>query len=153
MILCLSTTLCVLATFAAAAVVALCVRRPAPGAVRQYLLAGDLVAGDPGVPALSFEALDDGGVRMVRFGVEGVTVDGAVSLAVSVKGFEVDIRERSVAGSGGGEPVSLAIFNLDFIAPERYHVVYRLGDDNHDFAAAFYLSGRQGAKTTIDLKI
>lgn len=152
MILCLSTTLCVLATFAAAAVVALCVRRPSTGPVRQYLLEGDLVAGEPGRQALSYETLDNGTVRLIRFGVQGVTTDGAVSLAVSVKGFDIEIRERTVAGAGG-EPVSLAVFSLDFIAPERYHVVYRLGDDNHDFAASFYLTGRQGANGSVDLII
>lgn len=152
MILCLSTTVCVIATFAAAAVVALCVRRPARGPVREHLLAGQLAPGDPGRPSLSYSVDPDGTVRLLRFGLEGVAMDGTVSLAVSVKGFDIDIRERRVAGRDATE-ACMASFSLSFIAPEHYHVTYRLGDDPHDLAAAFTLSGRPGARGTVELTL
>ena len=87
----------------------------------------------------------------------GLTSDGAVSLAVKVTGFDVDIRERRVGArpqrdrswgdwddatyTDAPEP-DTATFTLDFLASERYHVTYRRDDETID--AAFRLHVRPG---------
>ena len=117
----------VLLAVAAAAVVALCVKPSARGEAVSHLLAGRLCRLEDvpaQTPSVDFECLDDGNVLLSRRGLKEMTDSGAVSLAVTVIGFDVTVEERVVAGRNGGEPVDTALFTLDFIGPERYHVRY-----------------------------
>lgn len=117
----------VLLAVAAAAVVALCVRPSARGEAVTRLLAGRLcrledVSADS--PRVDFECLDDGNVLLSRRGLKDMTESGAVSLAVTVIGFDVKVEERIVAGRGGDELVDTALFTIDFLGSERYHIRY-----------------------------
>lgn len=118
----------VIAVVVAAAIVALLGRRPSDGPVRQYLLPGVISqeggesASSPGIELLCG---DDGSVLLRRHGLKGVREDGAVSLAVEVKGFDVSITERVVAGREPWQPVDTASFILDFMGREHYFISYR----------------------------
>lgn len=122
----------VIATVLAAMIVALCARGDSRGPVREILTAGvitregeDTPAESEGrEPAIEFVCLDDGSVILRRHGISGVTDSGAVSLAMELKGFELKIRERTVAGRPDGEPIDTASFILDFMAPEHYFISY-----------------------------
>ena len=122
----------VYATLVAAAIVAFLARPSSRGEARQHLLAGELSnasnrswSDNASVsPAISLIVRDDGAVVLFRHGIEGVTSSGAVSLAVTVIGFDITIEERIVPGNNIDDPIDTATFVLDFLAPDRYHLKY-----------------------------
>lgn len=144
----------IIATVLAAMIVALCARGDNRGPVREILTAGVISreCGDnpaPGAerePAIEFLCLDDGSVILRRHGIRGVTDSGAVSLAMELKGFELKIRERTVAGRPDGEPIDTASFILDFMAPEHYFISYTsdLTEASTSLTASLTLSVRPG---------
>ena len=122
----------VYATLVAAAIVAFLARPSERGEARQHLLAGELSNAtkrswsdsNSVQPAISLIVRDDGAVVLFRHGVEGVSASGAVSLAVTVIGFDITIEERIVPGNNLDDPIDTATFVLDFLAPDRYHLKY-----------------------------
>lgn len=122
----------VYATVVAAAIVAYLARPSSRGEARQYLLAGELsnVSNRAWTdlptlpPSISIIVRDDGAVVLFRHGVEGVSTSGAVSLAVTVIGYDITIEERIVPGNNLDDPIDTATFVLDFLAPDRYHLKY-----------------------------
>lgn len=115
----------VIATLVAAVVAAFAMKPDSRGEARQHLLAGSLMKCDVATAEIELESFDDLSVRLVRRATPDVTVDGAVSLAVTVIGFDIKIEERIVYGRNPeAESVDTAIFCLDFLAPERYHIQY-----------------------------
>lgn len=159
-----SVEMYVMAAVAAAAVIALCVRPSSKGEARQYLLAGVLCdfdgAGDNGLvmsagdyaleQTILMECLDNGDVLLTRRGLAGMTDAGAVSLAISVIGYDVTIEERLVEKSGG-QPVNTALFTFDFLAPERYHIHYI--SEQTASATAFTLHNRPGLHLSRSLRL
>lgn len=116
----------VLAAVVAAAVVACCVKPSIKGEARTWLLAGTLCATDSdssAAPAIDVRCMPDGKVMLTRRGLSGMTSGGAVSLAVTVAGFDISVEERVVTAIEG-EPVDTALFTLDFLGRERYHLRY-----------------------------
>ena len=122
----------VYATVVAAAIVAYLARPSSRGEARQYLLAGGLsnVSNRAWTdlptlpPSISIIVRDDGAVVLFRHGIEGVSTSGAVSLAVTVIGYDITIEERIVPGNNLDDPIDTATFVLDFLAPDRYHLKY-----------------------------
>lgn len=117
----------VIAVVVAAAIVAFLGRKPSGGPVRQYLLGGVLSLEDDGSetrPRIELVCADDGSVVLRRRGLRGVRLDGAVSVAIEVKGFDVAIRERVVAGREPWGEVDTASFVLDFMGREHYFISY-----------------------------
>lgn len=138
----------VIAVVVASAIVAFFGRRPADGPVREHLLPGvisreEATAGEPTIELL---CADDGSVLLRRHGLKGVFADGAVSIAVEVKGFDVAIRERIVAGRNQEEPVNTASFILDFMGQEHYFISYRseLTASESALFAAVTINNRSG---------
>lgn len=153
MIMSLSTELCVLGLFAAAAVVAYAVRPAASGPVRQHLLAGTLSEEGPEEPSVDIEVQPDGTVILWRNGLTGMTSDDALSLAVNLRGFSMEITERTAASrttSTLARPIDSARFTLDFLAQEHYSIIYRI---DSTVAAAFTLTPRPGLRRHIPLSI
>ena len=132
----------------AAAIVAFASRPQARGPVMEYLLSADLSATDDstGAPSLDIACLDDGTVRIVRHGVEDVTLSGTVGAAVKCDGANVMIEERLVVGSTWDEAARMATFRLDFLPPGRYHIRYN--SDRTGLFAAFQLHVRPGITTS-----
>ncbi len=129
----------------AAAVIAAVSRPGSRGAVTEHLLAGELLLPMPGVSgdaSIEFRCLDSGQVVLLRHGLTEVYADGAVSLAVKVKGFDVEIEERIIYGSPACPHVADAMFTLDFMAAEHYHV--KFNSDRTGLFAAFTLHVRPG---------
>jgi len=115
----------VIAAVIAAAIVAYSAKGSAGGPARQILLAGILTRAERHVsPMIELICNDDGTVVLRRYGVEGVTLSGAVSLAITVIGFDVKIKERIVEGKPDDEVVDTASFVLDFMGEERYFISY-----------------------------
>lgn len=122
----------VLATIVAAAIVAFLARPSSRGEARQHLLAGELSNESnrswsdvvTSQPSISIFVRDDGAVVLTRHGIEGVSTSGAVSLAITIIGFDISIEERIVAGNVLDEPIDTATFVLDFLGAERYHLKY-----------------------------
>lgn len=136
----------VIAVVIAAAVVALSASGKDSRPVRQHLLPGVLSHSDaPQPPSIELICCDDGSVMLHRHGLSGMTLTGAVSLAVSVKGFDVEIKERQVSGRAGDpDIVDTASFILDFMGCERYFISYRADDDG--LFAALTLHNRPGIR-------
>lgn len=137
----------VIAAVVAAAIVAFSAKGGECGPARQYLLPGMLTLSDtPGVPAIEFICCDDGTVVLRRHGIAGMTRSGAVSLAVEVRGFDVTVRERTVAGHPGDiDVVDTATFIFDFMGAERYFISYTAEDAG--LFAATTLHNRPGIRT------
>ena len=125
-----STEFYVIMAVLAAAVLGLCVRPSSKGQARAFFYPSTLLASFGGEAAVTFRCLDDGNVELLRTGLLGlVDSAGAVSLAVTITGFDVTIMERiTPTGSVAGEPVDAAMFVIDCLAPERYHVRYVAAD-------------------------
>ncbi len=115
----------VIATLVAAVIVAFAIKPSARGEARQYLLASTLLQCDVATAEIELETMDDFSVRLVRRGVPDVSASGAVSLAVTVIGRDVTIEERIVYGRQPAEPVDTAVFVLDFLGDDRYHILYK----------------------------
>ncbi len=111
----------------AAAVLAYAAMPASAGAVRQHLVGSSLGSMGRCAPGIEVECLGGGDVVISRRGLDGVFPDGAVSAAVSVKGFDVTVEERVVCGkcdAGDGNP-DTAVFRLGFLAEgQRYHLRY-----------------------------
>lgn len=149
----LTTELCVLGLFAAAAVLAFAVRPAQKGPARQHLLPGVLSHEGPEEPSVDIRCHSDGSVTLWRNGLSGLTDLDAVSLAVTQRGFDLDINERmalSRTSSTAAQPVDSAKFTLDFLAQEHYHITYRIDDE---VAAAFTLHVRPGMERHVELSI
>lgn len=134
----------------AAAVIAAISLPERKGEVKLHLLAGTLFsAGDnstadsPGQGSLELVVGKDNVVTLIRHGLSGVSMAGAVSLAVKVSGFDVTIDERIVSGApASDDPAGQAVFTLDFLSPEWYHIRYE--SEHFSEHAAFSLHVREG---------
>lgn len=133
----------VISAVIAAAVIAYSAKSGHQGPARQILLPGVLTKGDKDVtPMLELICNDDGSVLLRRYGVEGVTISGAVSLAITVVGFDVKIKERIVEGKPEDEAIDTASFILDFMGEERYFISYT--SDSAGLFVATALKNRPG---------
>ncbi|MBR6639917.1 MAG: hypothetical protein IKL35_06110 [Muribaculaceae bacterium] len=139
----------VIAVLVAAMIVALVARPASRGEARQYLLAGELRAMGTYNPEIVLTAYDDGLVILTRHGIEGITSTGAVSIAVTVVGWDIVIEERLSAGYSDDAPMDTAVFKLDFLAPERYHIRYNSSATGRFVATPFH--NRPGYTTTRQL--
>ncbi|MCM1451949.1 MAG: hypothetical protein NC102_06800 [Clostridium sp.] len=74
--------------------------------------------------ALRMQCLDSGRIAITRFGLANLCGDGAVSLAIQVKGADIRIEERLTPGKGLLLPLATASCVLPFIKLDRYHVAY-----------------------------
>ena len=142
----------VIATVVAAAVLAVCLRPSRKGQAVLHTVAGFLCEGVPEAePALHVECLESGNVLIRRTGLSGIYATGALSLAVNQIGFDLEIQERLPPGAGfDGLQISEAVFVLNFLGPDWYHISYTT--DPSDRFAAFSLHVRPGLKTTVPLK-
>ncbi len=141
----------VIVSVIAAAVVALMSLPERKGEVKTHLLAGNLRPESddstepkgPGHGELIFECHSGNMVNLRREGLDGVMMDGAVSLVVKVSGFDITIEERITPGvyrdSG---TAAAACFTLDFLAPEWYHIRYE--SERHNEHASLTLHVREG---------
>ena len=137
----------VLLTFVAAVVVIMAVKPSRRGEAQTLFVGGATCLGEASTvdePVLAVECLADGRVRLTRTGLEGVRTSTVVSLAVTVVGFDLEVRERVSGGSMIDEPAYCAVFDLDFLAPEWYHVRYYC--EGTERMVAFSLHVRPGIK-------
>lgn len=138
----------VIAGAVAAAVVALSALPARRGPVREHLLAGELtdsgLPDDAVEPGLDVEVDDRRVVHIRRRGLRGIGDMGAASLAVSVSGFDILIEERLTPGRHNLERRDTALFELDFLGPERYHIRYN--SETAAVFAAFTLPVKEGIK-------
>ena len=133
----------VIAGAVAAAVVALTALPQRRRESRLYTLAGELSdSGGHCSPVLEVYVDDNRRVILTRRGLPDVGDTSAASLAVNVAGFDIVIEERLTHGRGATAPRDTAVFVLDFLAPERYHIRYN-GEDAGVFTA-FTLPVREG---------
>ena len=140
----------VIVSVVAAAVIAAVSLPERKGEVKLHLVAGDLMQdqeadahGGPGNGELLIEVHSGNFVSIRRTGLDGVTMAGAVSLAVRVSGFDIVIEERVTTGSASPFGMATgALFNLDFLAPEWYHIRYE--SERFSEHAAFALHVREG---------
>lgn len=143
----------VLAAVGAAAVIAFCAKPSAKGAARQHLLAGTLcyaMCDEASDTVLDIECLDNGNVLLTRRGLRDLTDSDAVSLAVTIIGFDITIQERIIAGKPGDD-INTALFTLDFLGFERYHLHYI--SEPTALSAAFTLSNRPGMRLSRKLTV
>lgn len=137
----------VILTVVAAAIVAAVAHPGNTKPVVERLLAGDIAADtdSPG-PSVSLRALDSGAIELTRHGVEGVSDDGAVSLAVTVKGSDITIEERIVPGRLRPMEATRADFVIDFLPYGHYHILYN-SQPTGQFVA-FPFTHRPGMRVT-----
>lgn len=143
----------VIAGVIAAAVVALSAMPGRRGAAVLHMAAGELsdskTAGEA-EPGIDVRVDDERRVIITRRGIRGVGDTGAASLAVNVRGFDVEIEERLTAGRLPLERRDTAVFVLDFLGAERYHIKYNSEDAG--VFAAFSLPVKEGIRISRELK-
>lgn len=132
----------------AAAIVAYLCMPSGRGAAREYTVAGVLDTGDllPGGPAIGVQCLEDGTVVLTRTGLVGMTDGGAVSIAVTIIGFDITVEERLTYPRSPGWPVDRATFMLDHIGREHYHLRYNSAQTS--LAASLTLNNTPGFNAT-----
>jgi len=135
----------------AAAIVAFAARPHVAGAIKEHLLAGELIPRaipcDSEPPSIEISCADTGRIILVRRGLQDISVSGAVSLAMKIKGFDIRIEERLTPGSPYDDPADTAMFTIDFLAPhEYYHIHYN--SSNIGRSATFTFHTRPGLKAT-----
>ncbi len=143
----------VIAGAAAAAVVALSALPSRRGVAVLHTVGGDLSdsrADTPAEPAIDVEVDANRRVIIRRTGIAGVGDTGAASLAVNVIGFDIEIEERLTRGRLPLERRDTAVFTLDFLGAERYHIRYNSEDAG--VFAAFTLPVREGIRVRRTLK-
>lgn len=131
----------------AAAIVAVACRPQVRGEMLEYLLAGRLSKkGEGHAPSVEFKCLDSGIVVLTRYGIEGVSESGAVSIAAKCDGVNLFIEERLIPGNQYDMPIDEARFDLDFLRHGRYHVRYN--SDATGLFVAFQLHVSPGIVAT-----
>ena len=116
----------IITAFIAAAVIGFSAMPSRRGAARSFLYGGDLYDdATPSVPGIVFIVPDDGSVDVYRFGLDGVSMSGAYSLALTIIGFDITIEERLTAGRRSDTWATAAHARIDCLGPERYHFHYR----------------------------
>ncbi len=137
----------VIATIAAAAIVAGCIRPQQKGPAIERLLGSALCdASDTDTsPRVTISCEPDGMILLTRHGLSAMTDNGAVSIAATRTGTDVILEER-VVHSPAGQPVDTALFTLDFLPTGRYHIQYR--SEPYGLFAAFSLTVRPGNEIT-----
>ena len=144
----------VLMTVAAAAVVALCVRPSRREAAITRTVAAWIVDGDDAdadAPQLLAECTRNGSVLLKRTGIVGVGETGHVVITITQMGFDLEIAESIRPGRcAGNARVFTAVFVLNFLGAERYHIHY-VADPSTRFAA-FSLHNIPGLKTSAALR-
>lgn len=135
----------------AAAVVYLLARPRQCSPAIQSLAAGCLVCGPVSdVQRLAVSVGDDGTVHLQRSGVEGLTLSGALSIAVERRGRDIVVKERLSPGYAADAPADGASFILPGLPPGRYHVNWSNPDTG--WWVAFGLSVRPGMHLELDMK-
>lgn len=130
----------------AAAIVAFASKPAERGPAAEYLLAGILDDSRADMlPMLFLACREDGSVALTRQGVDCISDDGAVSLAVKVIGHDVAIEERLTTGRGLIQPCS-ANFLINFLPPGHYHIRYNSAKTG--LFVAFPLHVRPGITTS-----
>ena len=142
----------VIVSVIAAAVVALVSLPERKGEVKLHLLAGELEASESGYEnqgaghgSITFDVHAGNIVTLRREGLVGISMSGAVSLAVRVSGFDIVIEDRVTPGDLS--PLGMAaaaVFTLDFLAPEWYHIRYE--SEQFSEHAALTLHDRDGIR-------
>lgn len=144
----------ILLLFAAAAFVAYISRPRQRGEVVKRLFAGTLIdnpaAAQGSAPYVHVRCLDNSKVLFERFNVENLTSSGAVSLAVTFNGRNVEIVERDTPGYSADAPVYGAQFVIDMSGAEWRHIKWTA--DDSDLWCAFSLHVREGIDITVPLK-
>lgn len=124
----------------AAAIVAICVKPTSYGEVTTEFVKGTPLVGNASEPSLRISVDDGNMVTIHRLGFDSLTDESAVTLVINKKGFDLEIKER--VSLSPGACASEAMFVLDFLSPERYHVTYQA--DNSERFVAFNLTVKPG---------
>ena len=144
--------------FAAAAFVAFVARPRDRGEAVKRLYAGTLLKAEDidlrhagsTMPRLHVHCLGGGKVRLQRLSVANLTESGAISLAVTFKGKDVEIIERDSPGYPDDAPMYGAEFVVDMTGHEWRHV--RWVDEDSGLWCAFSLHVREGIDFTVELR-
>lgn len=137
----------VVAVFVAAAVIGLAAMPRHKGEARTFLYGGELMeGGEPSQPCILVRVDDRGRLDIYRYGLTGVTMAGAYSLAVKIVGFDVTVEERLTAGARGAAEATTAYACVDCLGSECYHVQYR--SEATGRSAAFSINVRPGNQVT-----
>lgn len=153
-----STYTYLLLLFVAAAFIAFVARPRGRGEVIKRLLAGTLISKSEvdskqfrvNGARLHVHCLGAGKVIFERLDIAGLTESGAVSVAVSYKGKDVEILERTSPGYHNDTPLYGARFEIDMTGHEWRHV--RWVDEQSGLWCAFSLHVREGIDFSIKLK-
>lgn len=153
-----STYTYILLFFVAAAFVAYIARPRGRGEAVKKLFAGTLLFPDQlhekeaavGEPFIHIHCGDNGHVVFRRVNVDNLTASGAVSLAVTFKGKDVEIVERDTPGFPNDARACGAAFDIDMTGYEWRHVKWI--DEDSGLWCAFTLHVREGIDFVMTLR-
>lgn len=132
----------VMAAFLAAAVVGMCVRPRRKGPAVTSFVTGMLTPGTAvEYPEIEAHVTDACEVIIRRSGFGRLGEDSTVALALTRTGFDISIQER-ITDEGAAIRNPVAVFLLDVLGRERYHIAYR--SEQTGLFAAFTLPVKPG---------
>lgn len=154
-----STYTYILLFFVAAFFLAYVGRPRGKGEAVKRLFAGSLIGFDKieaeklniaSDPTIHVHCEGGGKVRFDRLCIEGLTSSGAVSLAVTFKGKDVEIKERVSEGYPSDEKMAGASFIIDMTGHEWRHIQW-VNEETGQWCA-FGLHVREGIDFLVALK-
>lgn len=134
-----STEFYVILFLVAMAIVAFLAIPHQSGPVKEYLVGSSMSESltPDSAAAIEIDCDDSGIVWLRRRGLTGVDATGTVSAKIVIKGFSITVYERIVEGRYGDNPVDTALFELDFLARERYFLRYESDATNSAATLSF----------------
>ncbi len=130
----------VIALIIAAAIIAFCIKPTARGEAETIFISGILSCNETSTPSILIQVNNDNTVTLTRNGLSGVTDKSAITLVITKIGFDLTITER--ISTLPGHTANQAVFTLDFLAPERYHIKYQA--EQPELFTAFTLPVKPG---------
>lgn len=134
-----STEFYVILFLVAMAIVAFLAIPHQSGPVKEYLVGSSLSESlsSDSAAVIEIDCDDAGTVWLRRTGLTGVDATGAVSAKIVIKGFNITVYERITEGRYGDSPVDTSLFELDFLARERYFLRYESDATNSAATLSF----------------
>lgn len=119
-----STEFLVLVFTFAALLIGIIVKPRSRGVAETSFATGELYVDSDPTPRIEFRCTPSGALEISRCGLSGINTSAIAALAITRTGFDISIEERITPGFGAPDQCVRAVFTIEGLPSERYHVSY-----------------------------